>query len=257
MEEVKQKISAIEGRLKRYRERTKQYKQNRTFQNNEKKFYEQINESKTNTSEPPNSTEAEKFWTDIWKRKEHNKKSKWISDIKNELMEIEEGPVASVHIITLKSVLKKVTNWKTPGHDGIHGFWFKTFTSIHKRMAQQLNRCLQETEVPDWMTKGITTLIQKDPQKGNIPSNYRPITCLPMMWKILTAVIKEEIYASLNWRKLFTEEQKGCRKGKRGTYDLLYIDQHILKEVKIDGKILQWQGSTTEKLMTWSHLLGF
>ena len=99
-------------------------------------------------------------------------------------------------------------------------------------MAQQLNRCLQETEVPDWMTKGITTLIQKDPQKGNIPSNYRPITCLPMMWKILTAVIKEEIYASLNWRNLFPEEQKGCRKGKRGTHDLLYIDQYILKEVK-------------------------
>ena len=43
LEEVKQKISAIEGRLKRYRERTKQYKQNRTFQNNENKFYEQIN----------------------------------------------------------------------------------------------------------------------------------------------------------------------------------------------------------------------
>ena len=52
-----------------------------------------------------------------------------------------------------------------------------------------------------------------------------------MMWKILTAVIKEEIYFSFNWRKLFPEEQKGCRKGKRGTHDLLYIDQYI-KEVQ-------------------------
>ena len=43
----------------------------------------------------------------------------------------------------------------------------------------------------------------------------------------MTAVLKE-IYFSLNWRKLFTEEQKG----KRGIHDLLYIDQYILKEVK-------------------------
>ena len=34
--------------------------------------------------------------------------------------------------------------------------------------------------------KRKTTLIQKDRKKGTAPNNYRPITCLPMMWKILT-----------------------------------------------------------------------
>ena len=37
------------------------------------------------------------------------------------------------------------------------------------------------------MTKEKTTLIQKDPNKGTAANNYRPITCLPMIWKILTA----------------------------------------------------------------------
>ena len=32
------------------------------------------------------------------------------------------------------------------------------------------------------------------PQKRTIPSNYRLITCLPVMWKILTAQIREEVY---------------------------------------------------------------
>ena len=32
---------------------------------------------------------------------------------------------------------KKIFNWKTPGHDGIHSFWFKKFTSIHDRLARQ------------------------------------------------------------------------------------------------------------------------
>ena len=54
------------------------------------------------------------------------------------------------------------------------------------------------------------TLIQKDPSKGTAPNNYRPITCLPMMWKILTAQIKEKIYNSLTSRGLFPDEQKWC-----------------------------------------------
>ena len=88
------------------------------------------------------------------------------------------------------------------------------------------------------MTKGKTTLIQKDPSKGTAPNNYRPITCLPMMWKILTAQIREKIYYSLTSCGLFPDEQKGCRKGSRGTAELLYIDQHILNESKTRRKNL-------------------
>ena len=136
-----------------------------------------------------------------------------------ELEGLEEGPKAEINIELLKKTLKKISNWKTPGHDGIHGFWFKKFTSVHNRLALEMNRCLQDAQVPDWMTKGKTTLIQKDPSKGTAPNNY----CLPMMWKILTAQIREKIYYSLISCGLFPNEQKGCRKGSRGTAELLYI----------------------------------
>ena len=56
-----------------------------------------------------------------------------------------------------------------------------------------------------------------------------------MMWKILTAQIREEIYSSLTSRGLFPEEQKGCCKVSRGTGELLYIDQHILYESNSTG----------------------
>ena len=57
--------------------------------------------------------------------------------------------------------------------------------------------------------------------------------CLSMMWKILTAQIKEEIFYSLVNSWLFPKEWKGCHKGgTRGTDDLLYIDLHIFKESK-------------------------
>ena len=82
------------------------------------------------------------------------------------------------------------------------------------------------------MIKGKTALILKDPSKETAPNNYRPITCLPMTWKILTAQKREEIYYSLTSRGLFPAEQKGCRKESRGTEELLCIDQHILNESK-------------------------
>ena len=164
-------------------------------------------------------------------------KAELINDMTRELG-LEEGFKAEIHIELLKKTLKKISNWKTPGHDGIHGFWFKKFTSIHDRLALEMNRCLQDAQVPDWMTKEKTILIKKDPSKGIAPNNYRPITCLLMMWKISTAQTREEIYYSLISCGLFPDEHKGCRKWSRGIAELLYIDQHILNESKYRRKNL-------------------
>ena len=45
---------------------------------------------------------------------------------------------------------------------------YKKFTTVHDRLALEMNRCLQEAQVPVWMTKGKTTLIQKRPPKRNL-----------------------------------------------------------------------------------------
>ena len=50
--------------------------------------------------------------------------------------------------------------------------------------------------------------IQKKPPKRKRPNNYRNITSLPMMWKILTAQIMGDIYYSLISRRLFPKNRK-------------------------------------------------
>ncbi len=50
-----------------------------------------------------------------------------------------------------------------------------------------------------------------------------------MILKILTAQTS---------RRFFPDEQKECRKGSRGTAELLYIDQHVLNESKTRRKNL-------------------
>ena len=75
--------------------------------------------------------------------------------------------------------------------------------------------------MPSWLTRGRTSLLQKDKSKDNVARNYRPITCLPLMWKLLKGVIADQIYGHLDQQKLLPEEQKG-------TKDLLYIDTAVI-----------------------------
>ena len=111
---------------------------------------------------------------------------------------------------------KNISKWKTPGYDGIHGFWFKKFTTLNDRQVFKMNKCLKEAYLPEWITKEKTTLIQKDPSK-NTPNNYRPITCLRLTWKILRGQKREEICYLVTSCELFPKEQKGCREESRGT----------------------------------------
>ena len=138
----------------------------------------------------------------------------------------------------LKKILGMMSNWKSPGPDLVQGFWLKNFSSLHERVRLQLKECLDSGFMPSWLTRGRTSLLQKDKSKGNIASNYRPITCLPLMWKLLTGVIADQIYAHLDHEKLLPQEQKGCSKGSRGTNDLLYIDRAVIKDVKSRNKNL-------------------
>ena len=92
LETIKQRIIAKEGRLKRYRNRVNQYYQNRTFQNNEKRFYQQLNGQVKNSEEAkPNANEAKRFWSNIWdNQKERHRETRWLKELKEELYNIEQ-----------------------------------------------------------------------------------------------------------------------------------------------------------------------
>ena len=82
------------------------------------------------------------------------------------------------------------------------------------------------------MTYGRPVVCQKDPQKGNTADNYQPISCLPLMWKLLTGVLAKEMYNYLEQEKILPQEQKGCKRESRGTKDQLLIDRTVLKDFK-------------------------
>ena len=92
--------------------------------------------------------------------KKHTKNAEWINNVTKELEGLGEGLKTEIHINLFKMTQKK--DWQAQSHDGMHGFWFLKFTSTHEKIALEINRRLQRTRVPEWITKRKATLIQED-----------------------------------------------------------------------------------------------
>ena len=74
----------------------------------------------------------------------------------------------------------------------------------------------------------MTYLLPKSDESKN-PKNYRRITCLTTMYKILTSILTKYTCSFLIDSGLFSDEQKGC---KRVSYDCkhqLLINKVILE----------------------------
>ena len=200
----------------------------------QKRIYNEFNgQMGNNRGDIPNTEEIRKFWSGIWSvEKEHHKKADWLSDLKKEMVKLEQQNVV-ISEEKVKKLCSKMPNWKAPGYDGVQGVWIKRLDKMHGRIATQLNEILEGTkEIPSWMTYGRTALCQKHIAKGNSVENFRPITCLPLMWKLLTGNVSEDIYCFMENENLFPEEQKGCRRKSRGTKDQLLIDKAVLKDCR-------------------------
>ena len=131
----------------------------------------------------------------------------------------------------VQKALKKMKYWKAAGKDGVQGFRLKNVTSIHARLTKQLQSAL-DGNIPDRITIGKTSLILKNPDEPTKESNYRPITCLPTIWKLLTSIIADQIYTFLANNRLIPWQQKGNKRKSRGTKDQLLIDKLITRVAK-------------------------
>lgn len=113
----------------------------------------------------------------------HNIDVKWLEDLRTDQGNLPEQPVT----ITEADVQEKVSRMKSwAGPELSHAYWLKKLNTLLECL---MNKLITDGTHPRWTTEGQTTLIKKDPQKGAIPPNYLPITCLSTTWKILSGIV--------------------------------------------------------------------
>ena len=118
--------------------------------------------------------------------------------------------------------LRSVQTKKAPGQDGISPFLLKRCA---EELAQPLSRlfqqCLSTSTWPAAWKEARVTPVHKKKEKTD-PSNYRPISLLSVVSKLLERVVAEQLTAHLEEHHLLSPRQYGFRKG-RSAQDLLLL----------------------------------
>ncbi|XP_030758039.1 uncharacterized protein LOC115883768 [Sitophilus oryzae] len=233
---MRQKAKAKGAILKRYNEANKRKSQNRLFAENQKKFYKNINNDIEDVPETAEKLDKQAFvdyWKSIWDTpKTADLNAPWLNKIVQHSSEIQERENPEINLEDIKLALKKVHNWKAPGPDNIQNFWLKSFESIHQPLTKCFQQVLQNPEqIPKFLTIANTYLLFKKGDPAD-PRNYRPITCLSVLYKLLSAVINNHIYKHCQLNNIIAPLQKGCARGSRGCKDLLICDSVISEQAR-------------------------
>ena len=75
-----------------------------------------------------------------------------------------------------------------------------------------------------------------DEKERNESSNFRSITCFPIMRKVSAEVMTEQVYGHMEREKLWPDEQKGYIRQRRGAKNQLIKDKMVMKKEEKNGK---------------------
>ena len=77
--------------------------------------------------------ESKQFWGNIWSQSaDHKKDAKWLQDLRSEV-NVKKQKI-DITTESLKKILGRMPNWKSPGPGSVQGFWLKNFSK--KKMGK-------------------------------------------------------------------------------------------------------------------------
>ena len=111
IEELKQRITAIAAKVRRYQGRVDSYRQNRLFGNNQRQFYRKLDQEKERgDDDQPVAEELKLFWGNIWSQSaDHKKDAKWLQDLRSEVIVKKQEKIDST-TGSLKKILGRMPN---------------------------------------------------------------------------------------------------------------------------------------------------
>ena len=112
IEELKQRITAIAPKVRRYRGQVDSYRQNRLFANNQKEFYRESEqeEESCDDDDQPVAEESKQFWGSIRSQSaDHKKDAKWLQDLRSEV-NVKKQEKIDITTGSLKKILVRMPN---------------------------------------------------------------------------------------------------------------------------------------------------
>jgi len=236
VETLKQRITSLAARKRRYQERLLRFWQNNTFRRNQKLFYRNLKSGvKCDYTGEPVQSELVSFWKGIFEcNSSANLDNSWLLYLKEKFAQeiVSEDTSPAITSDILSAALCRLKNWASPGPDGIQGFWWKRLSSVHIFLCEHYHQFLSGSEIfPSRFPTGRTLLIPKSSELAS-PQSYRPITCLNIAYKLWTGCLTSLLSHHCERHQIIHPAQKGCSRGQYGCIDHLLLTNSVWRQVK-------------------------
>ncbi len=129
----------------------------------------------------------------------------------------------------IQKIIKSLKSKKSSGFDGLNSIMFKEFNElISAPIATIFNKSFENGTVPDIMkiAKVIPVYKSKDPKQF---TNYRPISLLPTLSKILEKVVYKRLYEYLIKKNILYNSQYGFRNSHSTIDAITEFTANVLK----------------------------
>lgn len=149
------------------------------------------------------------------------------------LTPIDSLVLLEVNETEVDSIISQLRNDCAVGWDGIS-------SSLLRKCRQELvppltyicNRCIQTGTFPDALKKAIILPIYKSGNKDCV-NNYRPISILPSISKIIEKILNKQLKGFLNKHRIIAKNQYGFKAGVSTEDAVLDLTQFVARE--LDG----------------------
>ena len=155
----------------------------------------------------------------------------------------------------LTLALKNMKNSKSPGNDGFTAEFFKFFwVDLGKYILRSINYAYRNGLLSVTQKQGIITCLPKPNKARNILKNWRPISLLNVIYKLMSSAIANRLKTVLN--KLINQDQKGFITGRfigeniRLVYDVLFET----KKQEIPGLLLSIDFQQAFDSISWKFI---
>lgn len=144
----------------------------------------------------------------------------------NEYLSAIEAPTSAFREVTFNEVREVINGLKNKSSYDIYGLNLKLIKTakncILLPLTKLINLCFKYNVFPDYLKLAVVKPIFK---KGDpsVPNNYRPISLLPIISKVLEKCIAMQIVNHFEVNELFTVHQWGFRKDRNTVKGILAL----------------------------------
>ena len=159
--------------------------------------------------------------------------------VNNEIQNFKIGSsdMEQVSISEIYNIIKKLKTQTSPGMDQVHNILIKNLPFNYVKIIQILSNLAIKTGSALYWKSAVITMIPKKESNSNSPGDYRPISLISCLGKLVERIVRNRLYKILERDQKIITQQSGFRSYRGALDNLLFFTQKISESMNRKKKV--------------------